>query len=620
MLQNKVLFALIDLCIAVALAGCAQIIGIEDLPPLPENGDAGGGFTDAGSDVSDPDAMVGDLFLVSLSVSGIASSITLLEGVTDYLVDVPFWQPSVTVTATLRDAADSVTIEGELGTSGMPSQPVTLSVGDNPVEVSVQKIGGAQRVYRLTLRRAEQLAQYAYGKASNSESGDGLGFSLALSGDTLAIGAYVEDSGATGVNGDQDDNSAENSGAVYVFRRMGLIWQQEAYLKASNAESRDQFGFSVALFGDFLAVGALQEDSAAAGINGNENDNSADGSGAVYLFRRTGTIWQQEAYIKASNPGSGELFGRSVALLGDMLAVGAMREDSGATGVNGNQNDDSKGDSGAVYVFRRIGTTWQQEAYIKASNTDIGDFFGISVALSDDTLVVGANGEDSNATGVNGNEADNTAVTSGAVYVFRRTEATWQQEAYIKASNSGGGDFFGSSVAISGEILAVGAYGERSAATSVNGNQQDNTASYAGAVYVFRRTGAAWQQEAYIKASNTNANDYFGGSVALLGSTLAVGAQSEDSAATGNDGNQNDNSMIDSGAVYIFRRTDAAWQQETYLKASNAGMGDSFGAYVTLASDTLVVGAHKEASESDGVNGNQADDSAPESGAVYIFH
>ncbi len=317
--------------------------------------------------------------------------------------------------------------------------------------------------------------------------------------------------------------------------------------------------------GNTLAVVAIGEDSNATGVNGNQNDNSARGAGAVYVFTRSGTTWSQQAYIKASNTNAVDWFGRSVALSadGNTLAVGAYGEASNATGVNGNQNNNSEDDAGAVYVFTRSGTTWSQQAYIKASNTNAYDYFGHSVALAADgnTLAVGAYREDSNATGVNGNQNNNSAGNAGAVYVFTRSGTTWSQQAYIKASNTGADDRFGYSVALSadGNALAVGAILEASNATGVNGNQNDNSAYDAGAVYVFTRSGTTWSQQAYIKASNTGAVDWFGRSVALSadGNTLAVGAHFEDSNATGVNGNQNDNSARGAGAVYVFRASSA---------------------------------------------------------------
>jgi hypothetical protein len=558
--------------------------------------------------------------LASVVVSSVAPTVTVVPGTTDYVVDLPLLQQSVTVTATVAMAGDTLTVAGTPVASSMPSTEITLGLGDNPVEILVENHLGWQRTYRLTLRRAAQLGQYAYGKASNPGEGDYFGFSVVLSGDTLAVGAYREGSAATGIDGNQDDNSATNSGAVYVFRRSGTAWRQEAYLKPSNTSADDFFGQSIALSGDALAVGALQEDSAATGINGTQSDNSPTNSGAVYVFRRAGTIWQQEAYLKPSNTGVGDNFGWSVALSDDTLAAGTPLEDSAATGVDGNQSDNTAMDSGAVYVFRRSGTVWQQEAYLKASNTGVGDNFGWSVALSRDTLAVGARHEDSAAAGVDGNQSDNAAENSGAVYVFRRTDSNWQQEAYLKASNTGSTDLFGWSVALSSDALAVGARYEDSAATGVDGSQADNGVMDSGAVYVFRRAGTSWQQEAYLKASNTGYDGRFGTSVALSGETLAVGASGEASAATGINGNQGDDSAFQSGAAYVFRRSGTIWQQAVYLKASNTGAGDYFGWSVALSGDTLAVGASLEDSAVTGFNGNQDDNCVSDSGAVYVFH
>ena len=183
-----------------------------------------------------------------------------------------------------------------------------------------------------------------------------------------------------------------------------------------------------------------------------------------------------------------------------------------------------------------------QQAYLKASNTDAGDRFGYSVAISGDTVVVGAPGESSNATGIGGDQADNSVPEAGAAYVFVRNGVTWTQQAYLKASNTDAGDEFGYSVAISGDTVVVGAYGESSDATGVDGNQTDNTAPQAGATYVFVRNGVTWTQQAYLKASNTDASDHFGYSVAVSGDTTVVGAYLEDSNATGINGDQADNS------------------------------------------------------------------------------
>lgn len=470
----------------------------------------------------------------------------------------------------------------------------------------------------------DPIAQQAYLKASNTDTNDQFGFSVAVSGSTVVVGAYTEDSNATGVNGNQSDNSASDSGAAYVFARINGVWIQQAYLKASNTDASDHFGFSVAISKNTIVVGANAEDSDATGVNGNQHNHASD-TGAAYVFVRNATgVWTQQAYLKASNTGNFDAFGESVAIWGDTIVIGAHGEDSDAIGINGNQNNNNLDDSGAAYVFVRNAVgQWSQEAYLKASNTGVEDAFGYSVAISADTVVIGAIMENSNATGVNGNQNNDNIPWSGAAYVFIRINGVWTQQAYLKASNTGTQDYFGNSVAISGNTIVVGAFGEKSAATGVNGNELDNNALWSGAAYVFERTNGTWAQQAYLKASNTEENDYFGCSVAVAGNTIVVGAYNESSSAIGVNGNQNNNNAGGSGAVYVFGKsntpTTSPWLQQAYLKASNTGQGDNFGISVAISGSIIVVGAHGESSNATGVNGNQNNNSADQSGATYVF-
>ncbi len=470
-------------------------------------------------------------------------------------------------------------------------------------------------VYPLTIDPVAQ--QHGYLKASNTDVNDNFGWTVAISGDTLVVGAPSEASNATGVDGNGADNSASESGAAYVFVRSSGVWSQQAYIKAANTEMSDKFGWAVTISGDTLVVGAPFEASNATGVNGNGADNSASGSGAAYVFVRSGSTWSQQAYLKASNTGANDNFGATLSISGDTVVVGANAEDSNATGVNGNGADDSANESGAAYVFVRTGSAWSQQAYLKASNTQIDDHFG-SVSISNDTLVVGAYGEDSNATGINGNQANNAASEAGALYVFTRTGSVWSQQAYLKASNTGANDRLGELVALSGDTVVAGAGGEKSNATGVNGNQANNTADYAGAAYVFTRSGSTWSQQAYLKASNTNAYDYFGGAVAVSGNLIVVGANDEESNATGINGNQADNSATTAGAAYVFTRSGSTWTQQAYLKASNTGAGDAFGWTVAADGETVVVGAYHEDSDATGVNGAD-NDAASDAGAAYVF-
>jgi hypothetical protein len=348
----------------------------------------------------------------------------------------------------------------------------------------------------------------------------------------------------------------ENSGAVYVFTRTGSTWSQQAYVKASNTGEKDEgdeFGYSIALSGDgnTLAVGAIGEDSAAKGINGNQADNSANGAGAVYVFTRSGGTWTQQAYVKSSNTARNIMYGYSVSLsaTGDTMAVGEFDSDRG---------------KGALYVVTRSGSTWSQQARLQASNAEPQDSMGCWVAISDDgnTIAAGSLDEDSLLTGIQPPDAgandEKTDKSAGAAYVFVRSGTAWSQQAFIKASNTGEDDWFGLHLALSGDgnTLAVGASNEDSAAQGINGKQDDNSADEAGAVYFFTRTGTTWKQEYYVKGSNTRKFDEFGSAVALSrdGRTMAVGAHFQSGGAKGVNGNEADASVPKSGAAYVFVR------------------------------------------------------------------
>ena len=518
--------------------------------------------------------------------------------------------------------------------------------------VSLAALGAVARIEAQS--PPGQLRQTAYIKASTPHAGDHfgnggtlLGDSVALSGDgnTLAVGAPNESSGAKGVNGNQNDTSVYGAGAVYVFTRRNNTspWTQQAYVKASNPQVSAEFGHVVVLSadGNTMAVSAYFEASNAKGINGNQDDTSIPQAGAVYVFARSGTTWTQQAYVKASNTGEagtegnfgdGDQFGFSLTLSddGNTMAVGANAEDSDATGINGNQADNSMQSSGAVYVFTRTGATWTQQAYVKAANTSGNVQFGYAVALSADgnTLAASAFDEGGGSRKING-AYDRTRNGTGAVYMFVRARGTWTQQAYLKASNGENGDSMGVSVSISddGNTVATGSLDEDCMATGVNPPQpcdndvKDDTS--AGAAYVFVRSGTTWTQEAFIKASNTGRDDWFGSRLQISGdgNTLASAAQLEDGNAKGINGNQNDKTAQEAGVVYFFTRTGTTWAQKAYVKGSNTEAFDEFGSSVALSRDgrTMAVGARGEDSGAKGIGGNQADNSVKEAGAVYIF-
>ena len=478
--------------------------------------------------------------------------------------------------------AMAISADGSILAIGAPHESsgakgINGNQNDNSVYAS-----GAVYVFA---RRGDSWAQQAYIKASNAGQSDNFGLNVALNADgtTLAVSAYWESSAAKGVNSDQDDDdSIPQAGAVYIFTRAGNTLSQQAYIKPSNtgrppvpgdAEDwgdGDQFGSSIALNadGNILAVGAISEDSRASGINNNafQTDDSAASSGAVYIFTRTGATWSQRDYIKASNSEGGDLFGYGVGLSadGNTLAVAAYDEDGSGRGVN-TIPDNRRGGTGAAYVFVRTGGAWVQQAYLKGSRSQGNDAMGVSVAISGDgnTVVSGSAEEGCLVPGINapGCDVDThpphiAAGTAGAVYVWVRNGTTWTEQAFLKATNPDLEDWFGVRVSLSGDgtTLVVGAQNEDSAAQGINGKQNDNSATEAGAVYLFTRSGATWTQNAYVKGSNTEAFDEFGSATAISrdGKTIALGARIEASAAKGLNGNQNDNSAPEAGAVYVF--------------------------------------------------------------------
>ena len=379
-------------------------------------------------------------------------------------------------------------------------------------------------------------------------------------------------------------------------------------------------------WGTLLAAAVLASGLSACGGGGG-------GGGGGGSSAPTST-WSQQAYVKAPNVEANDEFGFNVAISGNTMVVGAIGEDSNQTTITNGSTasaDNLTSRAGVAYVFVRSGSSWGQQAYLKAPNAEADDEFGTSVAISGDTIVVGANLEDSNQTTItNGStaSADNSATNAGAAYVFVRSGSSWSQQAYLKAPNAEADDHFGTSVAISGDSIVVGANLEDSNQTTItNGSSvsADNSATNAGAAYVFVRSGSSWSQQAYLKAPNAGAEDRFGTSVAISGDTIVVGAYQEDSnqtTITNGSTASADNSAIDAGAAYVFVRSGSSWSQQAYLKAPNAEAIDEFSTSVAISGDTIVIGAARESSSQTTItNGStaSADNSASTAGAAYVF-
>ena len=259
-------------------------------------------------------------------------------------------------------------------------------------------------------------------------SGGNFGASVSISGDYAVVGALF------------DDDNGDRSGSAYVFKRAGTSWTQEAKLLPADGAADDRFGNSVSISGDYAVVGAVMTDPFSVG-----------GSGSAYVFKRTGTTWTQEAKLLASDGAAGDAFGSSVSISGDYAVVGAKGDDDNGSG------------SGSAYVFKRSGTSWQQEAKLLPSDGAAEDYFGLSVSISGDYAVVGAYRDDDNGG------------SSGSAYLFKRTDTSWVQEAKLLAFDGVGGDFFGYSVSISGDYAVVGARGDAD-----NGDESGSAYLYSG--------------------------------------------------------------------------------------------------------------------------------------------
>ncbi len=481
--------------------------------------------------------------------------------------------------------------------------PVEFAAADAGIRVEVDT---TDAVFPVTV---DPLAQEAHLKGFEPDTNDAFGASVAISGNLAVVGAPEENGAATGVNGDATDNSSGNAGAAYVFERVGGIWEYRAYLKASNPGANDAFGGSVGIAGgstltfsdDLIVVGARLENGSSPGIDG-PDDNAAADAGAAYVFTRNGLgQWEFPVYLKADNPEGGDQFGSSVAVSPNRIIVGAPFEDSNTSGVDsvGNNAGD---DTGAAYIFSRLlGGPFSQAAYVKASDPQNFDEFGASVAISGSRAVVGAPREDAGPT-----------IDAGAAYVFSRDGlGNWSEDDKVRASNPGGGDDFGTSVAISGETLVVGA------------PEEDSGSANSGAAYVFVRDDIAgtWDQQAFLKPSTNNGGHGMGGAVGISGDVVIAGGEFEDSSATGINGNQNDTSLTSSGAAWVYRRNGVVWSFQAYLKASNTGFNDRFGRSVAISGELAIVGAPDEDSGSGGtpVNGLQFNNILNDSGKAYVY-
>ncbi|WP_159105402.1 DUF4214 domain-containing protein [Thiorhodococcus drewsii] len=377
--------------------------------------------------------------------------------------------------------------------------------------------------------------------AQDGAANDAFGIAAALDGDVLVVGA------------DEDDGGERDVGAAFVFARQGDVWIQQAKLTPTGGASGDRFGASIGLSGTALVVGVRYDDE----------QGSNAGAAYVYEYDDDSRRWRQTAKLLAPDGNSGDLFGSSVAIHGDLAVVGAP------------ENNAKGSDSGAAYVFSRNGAgLWGYQDKLTASDGSSYDGFGQAVSIYAETIAVGAPGQEAN-----GDDA-------GAVYVFGTgANGAWTQRAKLLALEGAEDDQFGFAVALFGDRLLVGSPGN------------DFGGSNAGSADLFTRSSSGlWTQTTRLLAVDSSASDQFGSDVALAGDIAVIGTRYDD-----------DNGS-NSGSAYVFQPNGSGvWSQEKKLRANDAGSGDELGGAVAVSGSRVLVGALGD------------DDLGSNAGAAYVF-
>ena len=396
--------------------------------------------------------------------------------------------------------------------------------GDYTVELTVTDSAGQTDTATQTVTiAASAFTLESKVTADDGESDDRFGSAIAIDGNTAVVGAP-----------DATVRGSNSCGAAYIYTRSGDTWQQQAKLTANSCSLVTYFGTAVAIDNGTVMVGA----------------DRSGGTGAVYVFTGADENWAQTQRITANDIDSisTALFGLDLALSGSTLVVGARQAPT--------DNDVI----GAAYVFTRDRGNWTQQAKLTAGSMDEGQDFGSSVAISGETIVVGAR-----KIKVDGES------NRGAAYVFTRTGTLWGQQARLTADDGASFDFFGRSVSVDGDTALV------------TSNADIDGKFGQGAAYVFTRTGSEWTRQAQLTAADGAQGDFLGISSTLKGDTAMVGTQSAD---IGDNSSQ--------GAVYTFTRAnDGSWSQQSKLTASDGGTVESFGFSIAVSGNTTAIGANR---------------------------
>jgi len=364
---------------------------------------------------------------------------------------------------------------------------------------------------------------------------DHFGFSVAISGDYAIVGAR------------DDDTGADDAGSAYIYVRSGTTWSLQSTLNNPTPAIEDYFGYSVAISGDYAIVGAYWDDT------------TAENAGSAYIYVRSGTTWSLQATLNNPTPADSDHFGITVAISGDYAIVGAVYDDTGAD------------DAGSAYIYVRSGTTWSLQATLNNPTPAAEDRFGNSVSISGDYAIVGADADDTGAE------------NAGSAYIYVRSGTTWSLQATLNNPTPANSDWFGFSVAISGDYAIVGAF------------LDDTGADDAGSAYIYVRSGTTWSLQATLNNPTPAGTDYFGYSVTISSDYAIVGALQDDKGAT------------DAGSAYIYARSGTTWSLQSTLNNPAPAAGDNFGISVAISGDYAIVGAHSDDTGADGA------------GSAYIY-
>jgi len=369
--------------------------------------------------------------------------------------------------------------------------------------------------------------------AADGSATDSFGLSAAVDGDTAVIGAVW------------DDDHGFNSGSAYVFVRSGGAWVQQAKLLAPDGAANDNFGRSAGISGDTIVIGAQ-----------NDDDHGTD-SGSANIFVRTGNTWTWQAKLTASDGAPLDRLGWQIDISGDTVVASSHRD------------NDHGPDSGSAYVFVRAPDgTWFQEAKLRASDAAPADEFGHAVAISGDTILIGAY------------KNDDAGSSSGAAYVFVRGESgAWTEQAKLTASNANTGYHFARFLDLDGD-------------TALIGSPFYWPLNY-GSAYIFVRQGDEWTEQTMLTAQVLRTQEWFGSAVAISGDTAVVGSFFI-----------NDD---DPGTAHVFRNTNGTWVLDRILRADDGAFGDAFGRHLALDGETALIAA------------NHDNDNGVNSGSAYLF-